>query len=55
MAARRHSENIFRELASRHGTNYGVTEVIRRAARDVERPIFYAIAVIMPATRRSYV
>ncbi|HVT49100.1 MAG TPA: CusA/CzcA family heavy metal efflux RND transporter [Vicinamibacterales bacterium] len=40
-------ENIFRELAARHGTDYRLIEVIRDAARDVERPIFYAIAVII--------
>ncbi|MGE5361295.1 MAG: efflux RND transporter permease subunit, partial [Bacteroidales bacterium] len=40
-------ENIFRELAERHGQSYNLTEVIRAAARDVERPIFYAIAVII--------
>jgi heavy metal efflux system protein len=40
-------ENIFRELAARHGQSYNLLEVIRAAARDVERPIFYAIAVII--------
>ncbi len=40
-------ENIFRELAGRHGTEFKLLEVIRAAARDVERPIFYAIAVII--------
>ncbi len=40
-------ENIFRELASRHGQKYDLTAVIRTAAKDVERPIFYAIAVII--------
>jgi len=40
-------ENIFRELAARHGKKFDVVEVIRNAARDVERPIFYAIAVII--------
>ncbi len=40
-------ENIFRELALRHGEDYSLLEVIRAAARDVERPIFYAIAVII--------
>ena len=40
-------ENIFRELAARHGTEYSITDVIRSASRDVERPIFYAIAVII--------
>jgi cobalt-zinc-cadmium resistance protein CzcA len=40
-------ENIFRELAARHGQDYDLMDVIRSAARDVERPIFYAIAVII--------
>jgi cobalt-zinc-cadmium resistance protein CzcA len=48
-------ENIFRELAARHGTEYSVTEVIRGAARDVERPIFYAIAVIIAGYLPIYV
>jgi heavy metal efflux system protein len=48
-------ENIFRELAARHGTNFPVTDVIRGAARDVERPIFYAIAVIIAGYLPIYV
>jgi cobalt-zinc-cadmium resistance protein CzcA len=40
-------ENIFRELAAREGQGYNVVDVIRAAARDVERPIFYAVAVII--------
>ena len=40
-------ENIFRELAARHGRQYDLIEVIGAAARDVDRPIFYAIAVII--------
>src|SRR5262249_26332250 len=40
-------ENIFRELAARHGTDFSVNEGSRGAARDGERPIFYAIAVII--------
>jgi cobalt-zinc-cadmium resistance protein CzcA len=40
-------ENIFRELAERHGERYNPVDVIRGAAKDVERPIFYAIAVII--------
>jgi heavy metal efflux system protein len=40
-------ENIFRELAERHGQKYNLMDVIRSAARDVERPIFYAVAVII--------
>ncbi len=40
-------ENIFRELAARRNQERDVIEVIRAAARDVERPIFYAVAVII--------
>ena len=40
-------ENIFRELALRHDQEYDLIEVIRAAAHDVERPIFYAVAVII--------
>jgi len=48
-------ENIFRELASRHGQQYNLLEVIRSAAHDVERPIFYAIAVIIAGYLPIYV
>jgi heavy metal efflux system protein len=48
-------ENIFRELAARHGQAYNLIEVIRSAARDVERPIFYAIAVIIAGYLPIYV
>jgi heavy metal efflux system protein len=40
-------ENIFRELATEHQEHHSLREVIRAAARDVERPIFYAVAVII--------
>jgi cobalt-zinc-cadmium resistance protein CzcA len=40
-------ENVFRELAARHDEDYNLIEVIRSAAHDVERPIFYAVAVII--------
>src|SRR5271169_6259201 len=40
-------ENVFRELAERHDEDYSLLEVIRAAAHDVERPIFYAVAVII--------
>ena len=40
-------ENIYRELAARHGQEYKLHEVIISAARDVDRPIFYSIAVIL--------
>ncbi|MGA8027229.1 MAG: CusA/CzcA family heavy metal efflux RND transporter [Bryobacteraceae bacterium] len=48
-------ENIFRELAARHGQSYNLLDVIRAAARDVERPIFYAIAVIIAGYLPIYV
>ncbi len=40
-------ENIYRELAERAGQDYSVAEVIMSAARDVDRPIFYSVAVII--------
>lgn len=40
-------ENIYRELALRHGQEYKLTEVILSAAADVDRPIFYSVAVII--------
>ena len=40
-------ENIYRELAERAGTEYNLNEVILAAARDVDRPIFYSVAVII--------
>ncbi|HEY4363726.1 MAG TPA: CusA/CzcA family heavy metal efflux RND transporter [Bryobacteraceae bacterium] len=40
-------ENVFRELALRHDEEYDLIDVIRAAAHDVERPIFYAVAVII--------
>src|ERR1700728_1861353 len=40
-------ENIHRELAVRHGQEYKLHEVILAAAHDVDRPIFYSIAVIL--------
>ncbi|HEX4309692.1 MAG TPA: CusA/CzcA family heavy metal efflux RND transporter [Acidobacteriaceae bacterium] len=40
-------ENIFRELGEREGTEYDLMEVIVAAAKDVDRPIFYSVAVII--------
>jgi cobalt-zinc-cadmium resistance protein CzcA len=48
-------ENIFREVAARHGQKFDLINVIRAAARDVERPIFYAIAVIIAGYLPIYV
>jgi len=40
-------ENIYRELGLRKGQEYQLHEVILAAARDVDRPIFYSVAVII--------
>ena len=40
-------ENIYRELGLRSGQEYSLPEVILAAARDVDRPIFYSVAVII--------
>ena len=40
-------ENIYRELALREGQAYKLHEVILAAAKDVDRPIFYSVAVIL--------
>ena len=40
-------ENIYRELGLRKGQSYNLHEVILLAARDVDRPIFYSVAVII--------
>jgi cobalt-zinc-cadmium resistance protein CzcA len=40
-------ENIYRELGERHGQDYKLHEVLLHAARDVDRPIFYSVAVII--------
>ncbi len=40
-------ENIYRELANRHGQSYKLNDVILAAAADVGRPIFYSVAVII--------
>src|SRR6516225_2410817 len=40
-------ENIYRELGERKGQEYKLHEVILAAARDVDRPIFYSVAVII--------
>src|ERR1051326_3445396 len=48
-------ENIFRELAAQQGEDRNIVAVIRAAAGDVERPIFYAIAVIIAGYLLIYV
>ena len=40
-------ENIYRVLAEKQGQEYKLRDVILEAARDVDRPIFYSVAVII--------
>lgn len=40
-------ENIYRELGLREGKEFNLHDVILLAARDVDRPIFYSVAVII--------
>ncbi|MEO8778091.1 MAG: CusA/CzcA family heavy metal efflux RND transporter [Rhodanobacter sp.] len=48
-------ENIFRELAVRRGTDFEISEVIRHAASEVDRPLVYAVAVIVASFLPIYV
>ncbi len=48
-------ENVFRELAARQDKKYDLIHVIRAAAKDVERPIFYGVAVILAGYLPIYV
>ncbi|MGH8146206.1 MAG: efflux RND transporter permease subunit [Rhodanobacteraceae bacterium] len=40
-------ENIFRELAARRGTEFEIKDVILSAAAEIDRPLVYAVAVIV--------
>ena len=40
-------ENIYRELGLRAGQDYDLKDAILDAARDVDRPVFYSVAVII--------
>lgn len=40
-------ENIFRQIAMRDGTPLNIREIIQHAASEVDRPLFYAVAVIV--------
>ena len=48
-------ENIHRQLALRQGTSYRIREVIADAAAEVDRPIFYSMAVIIAGFLPIYV
>jgi cobalt-zinc-cadmium resistance protein CzcA len=48
-------ENIFRQLAARRGTPLEVKAIIAEAAAEVDRPLFYAVAVIVVSFLPIYV
>ena len=48
-------ENIYRQVALREGTAFNVMEVIKDAAAEVDRPLFYAVAVIVAGFLPIYV
>jgi len=48
-------ENIFRQISERRGTGLNVREIIRDAAAEVDRPLFYAVAVIVVSFLPIYV
>ena len=48
-------ENIFRQIAARQGQPFKIMEVIADAAAEVDRPIFYAVAVIVAGFLPIYV
>ncbi len=48
-------ENIFRQVALREGRPFHVRDVIAEAAAEVDRPIFYAVAVIVAGFLPIYV
>jgi cobalt-zinc-cadmium resistance protein CzcA len=48
-------ENIYRQIAERQGTRHNILEIIRDAAAEVDRPLFYAVAVIVVSFLPIYV
>jgi cobalt-zinc-cadmium resistance protein CzcA len=48
-------ENIHRTLARRHGTSFSIRAVIAEAASEVDRPIVYAVAIIVAGFLPIYV
>ena len=48
-------ENIFRQLALRHDKPFDLFQVIREAAAEVDRPLVYAVAVIVVSFLPIYV
>ncbi|MGH6876893.1 MAG: efflux RND transporter permease subunit, partial [Rhizomicrobium sp.] len=48
-------ENTFRQIALRQGTPRNIVEIVRDAAAEVDRPLFYAVAVIVVGFLPIYV
>ncbi len=48
-------ENIHRQLADRYGTTYSIRDAVSQAAAQVDRPIVYAVAVIVTGFLPIYV
>ncbi|MDQ2928646.1 MAG: CusA/CzcA family heavy metal efflux RND transporter [Pseudomonadota bacterium] len=48
-------ENIFRQVAARKGTSLSIKEIVLEAAAEVDRPLFYAVAVIVASFLPIYV
>jgi cobalt-zinc-cadmium resistance protein CzcA len=48
-------ENIFRQIAARQGTTFNVVDIVKAAAAEVDRPLFYAVAVIVASFLPIYV
>ncbi len=48
-------ENIHRTLAGRRGTDFSIRQVIAAAAAEVDRPVVYAIAIIIAGFLPIYV
>ncbi|HUX72707.1 MAG TPA: CusA/CzcA family heavy metal efflux RND transporter [Steroidobacteraceae bacterium] len=49
------AENIYRQIALRRGTALNVEVIIKDAAAEVDRPLFYAVAVIVVGFLPIYV
>ena len=49
------TENIFRQIAAAHGTARPVRQIIQDAAAEVDRPLVYAVAVIIAGFLPIYV
>jgi cobalt-zinc-cadmium resistance protein CzcA len=48
-------ENIYRQIADRKGTALNIKQIIQEAAAEVDRPLFYAVAIIVVSFLPIYV